>query len=49
MAAKEATVNVLVIVLVVVLLDWTKVDLTPKSTLYIKEAVKLQDPNIALD
>ena len=32
-----------------ILLDWTGVDLTPKSTPYAKEAVELQDSNMALD
>jgi len=33
----------------VILLDWTGVDLTPKSTPYAKEAVELQDSNMAPD
>jgi hypothetical protein len=33
----------------VILLDWTGVDLTPKSTPYAAEAVELQDSNIAPD
>ena len=33
----------------VILLDWTGVNLTPKSTPYAKEAVELQDSNMALD
>ena len=31
----------------VILLDWTRVDLTPKSTPYAEEAVELQDSNMA--
>ena len=33
----------------VILLDWTGVDLTPKSTPYPEEAVELQDSNMAPD
>jgi len=31
----------------VILLDWSGVDLTPKSTLYAKKLVELQDSNTA--
>ena len=33
----------------VILLDWTGVDLTPKSTPYAEEAVELQDSNMTPD
>ena len=33
----------------VILLDWSGVDLTPKSTPYAKKLVELQDSNAALD
>ena len=33
----------------VILLDWSGVDLTPKSTPYAEEAVELQDSNMAPD
>ena len=33
----------------VILLDWTGVDLTPKSTPYAEEVVELQDSNINPD
>jgi len=33
----------------VILLDWTGVDLTPKSTPYTEEVVELQDSNINPD
>ena len=33
----------------VILLDWTGVDLTPKSTPYAEDAVELQDSNMAPD
>ena len=33
----------------VILLDWTGVDLTPKSTPYAEEVVELQDSNMAPD
>ena len=32
-----------------ILLDWTGVDLTPKSTPYAEEVVELQDSNMAPD
>ena len=35
--------------LAVILLDWSGVDLTPKSTPYAEEAVELQDSNMTLD
>ena len=33
----------------VILLDWSGVDLTPKSTPYAEEAVELQDSNMTPD